>query len=80
MKGLIARAAASIPRMESGQVERVDRVADVVGKVPFGQPVLQRLGQQHLLLRLVGEIACWHLLTTFTPPVRMTSDFCRAHS
>lgn len=38
------------------------------------------VGQQHLLLRLVGEIACWHLLTTFPPPGRMTSDFCRASS
>ena len=32
--------------VEGAQVQAVDRVADEVGQVPLGQPVLQRLPQQ----------------------------------
>jgi hypothetical protein len=51
---LFARSAAGIAGMERAQIDRIDRVADEIGKMPFMQPVLQRMEQQHLLLWLVG--------------------------
>ena len=58
---------------QGGQVERVDRIADEVSKVAFRQPILQRMGQQELLLGIVGKIARRHLPTTFTTGNRMTA-------
>jgi hypothetical protein len=50
---LIARPTLGISEMEGAQVEAVDGVADEICQVPFGQPVLPRVGQQPLLLRIV---------------------------
>jgi hypothetical protein len=47
VKGLVARPAAGVARVKGAQVQRIDGVADEVGQVPFGQPVLQRRGQRH---------------------------------
>lgn len=57
MKRLIARPALGVPGVKRAQVEAD---ADEVRKASIGQPVLQLFGQQSLLLRLVGEVACGH--------------------
>ena len=46
MERLVARAALVIAGVERAQIKTVDAVADEVRQVPFGQPVLQRLGKQ----------------------------------
>jgi hypothetical protein len=51
---LVARPAVGVALVERTQVQAIDSVTDEVGQVPLGQPVLQCLGQQHLLLRVVG--------------------------
>ncbi len=79
---LIARATSGVARVEGAQIQAVDGVADVVGQMPLGQPVLQGRRQQLLLPRLVGEIARRHSLSTPRRFIAMThsATFCRADS
>ena len=54
---LPAWTAAFVPSVKGAQLRAVDHVADVVGQVLLWQPVLQRVRQQLLLPRLVGQVA-----------------------
>ncbi len=83
MERLVARTAAFVARVERLQVQAVNRVADEVGQVPLGQPVLQRLRQQYLLLGFVGQIAhAQNLLALRSTAYRShpVVRFCRADS
>ena len=80
MKRLVAGATALVPRVEGLEVQCIDRLTDEVRQMPFGQPVLQRGGQQHFLLRFVEVIAlpqstCPTLAslsgTSLLPPTRL---------
>jgi len=53
--------------MKRAQVQAVYCVADEVCQVALGQPVLQRMGQQLLLLEVVGNVACTHAIFQLTP-------------
>lgn len=54
VKRLVARPTLGVPGVKGAQIKTVDAVADEVRQMPFGQPVLQRVGQQSLLLWFVG--------------------------
>jgi hypothetical protein len=60
VKRLVARAALGVAGVKGAQIQAVNAVADEVRQVALGQPVLQRIEQQSLLLRFVGEVACGH--------------------
>ena len=63
------------------EVQGIDRVADEIRQVPLGQPVLQRCGQQHLLLRFVGAVADGHACSTIGRiKGHQGLPFCRPHS
>ncbi len=50
-------------------------------RVPFGQPFLQRLGEQHHLLRLVGKVVRGHRPSTNCAPLTTTGlSLCRPDS
>ena len=71
-----------VARVERAKVESVDGVADEVHHVPFGQPVLQRFGQQQHLLRFVRKVVRGHASIN---ELRLTSadtnlPFCRPDS
>jgi hypothetical protein len=61
---LVARTVLVIARVERAEVESVNGVADEVRQMPFGQPLLQRLGQQQHLLRFVREVVRGHAAST----------------
>ena len=76
---LVACASTFVTRIERLEVQRIDRVANEVGQMPLGQPVLQRRRQQHLLLRFVGAVA--HDRSTLTAlHGRQGLPFCRPRS
>ena len=76
---LVACAPTFVTRIERLEVQRIDRVANEVGQMPLGQPVLQRRRQQHLLLRFVGAVA--HDRSTLTAlHGRQGLPFCRPRS
>jgi len=78
---LVAGATAGIAGVERLEVQGIDRVADEVRQVPLGQPVLQRCGQQHLLLRFVAAVADGHACSTLELITRHQGlPFCRPHS
>lgn len=64
---VLAGAALGVARVKGAKVQLIDGLADEVGQVPLGQPVLQRAGQQLLLPRLVGYVACAHVTSIPLP-------------
>ena len=50
-----------LPRHLVSYTPATSRSDDEVGQVALRQPVLQGAGQQLLLLRVVGDVACGHL-------------------
>ena len=60
MERLVARAVLVVPCVERAEIESVNSVTDEVRQVPFGQPLLQRFGQQQHLLRIVGKVVRSH--------------------
>jgi len=64
---LVARAGLVVARVEGAEVESVNCGADEVRQVPFGQPLLQRLGQQQHLLRFIREVVRGHAVSTHLP-------------
>lgn len=74
MERLIACTATRITRMKGLKIKPINRITDEIRKVPRGQPILQRRGQQKLLVRIVGDIARTHTISTTQPP-NPTTEF-----
>ena len=67
MKWLVACTVLGVAGMKRAQVQAVNDVAVEVRQVALGQSVLQRMGQQLLLLGVGGHVACTHAILKLTP-------------
>jgi hypothetical protein len=68
MAGCEARLSHTAREKRTGRA--VDRVANEVCQVAFGQPVLQGMRQQHLLMGIVWKIARRHVTSLSGTPFR----------